>query len=497
MSAALLAHIILPKQYAWPEQVKELAHASGIRLDWSAHPFALISQGYDASYSLRTEVNRDLKNLRIPPLPETNTLDIAQVRERLALRQNERTALAVRQQEMASVIREAQNVKSGNEKRAAEAEKKLATELADRELVAGVVLSKDQFKALQKMAANGARAAELEQSIADGTATQKHLQRQMDALGLLDGIAQCPTCSQTIAEDVIAALYAPLKKGMDAVLTNLRTAYYERKAIGDYANAQRKMDASNAAEADLKRIDRRIQELEKAVHPGTVLAAVGPLPGPGSLDSEIKELDDRIERGMTALENISRTAALQAEHDAATQRKSILEAQQARLENLVEYFGPKGVKAQLIKESVGAFEEGINAVLLQWGYSCALAIEPYGFEVRSQNSPFAAQLHQLSKSEKYRFSIAFQVALAVVSGFKFIVVDEFDLLDTKGRGVLNKALYTSDLDQVIMLGTEEKTEAPSAPGTAFILLSETNSDGLSTTQVNVLKRTPAMELLAV
>jgi hypothetical protein len=62
-----------------------------------------------------------------------------------------------------------------------------------------------------------------------------------------------------------------------------------------------------------------------------------------------------------------------------------------------------------------------------------------------------------SESEKYRASLALQIALAQVSGLKFLVVDGIDVLDLANRktmlGMLEQAIKSGSLDQAVITST--------------------------------------------
>jgi hypothetical protein len=147
----------------------------------------------------------------------------------------------------------------------------------------------------------------------------------------------------------------------------------------------------------------------------------------------------------------------------------------------------------LIAKHIGGFEEKINAVLSKWGYEFSLSIEPWSFSVRRTGSQYACQLHMLSRSEKLRFANAFSVALAIVSGWNFVVLDDSETIVGEDRRKLNRMLLDSTLDTAILLAAESHRAGavPEVPGTAFIEFTEVMEDGISTTNVEVLASTSA------
>ena len=71
------------------------------------------------------------------------------------------------------------------------------------------------------------------------------------------------------------------------------------------------------------------------------------------------------------------------------------------------------------------------------------------------------------------------------TGFRFVVIDEMDMLDSQGRGALMQQIIASDLDQAILVGTDER--ATITPGMAaaadFYMVSSGLVEGLPTSSV--------------
>jgi hypothetical protein len=231
--------------------------------------------------------------------------------------------------------------------------------------------------------------------------------------------------------------------------------------------------------------------------------AIPPRPDQADLLTQIDALDRRIEAGEAIAVRYDRLVAQHADHSAALKQRDQLQAQLTRLEKLCLYFGSDGagIRARLTGEYIGGFQESINQTLHAWGYHAELSIEPYGFRVSAHPDTrteaslaafpehLAFSLHQLSQSERYRFAVAFQVALALDSDYKFVVIDGADILDQRSEGRLYNTLYESQLDQAIVLSTDIENRTNGAPGTAFLRLTE----GPEGTAVEVLKVTPSLE----
>jgi len=498
---SLIASIILPAHTEWPEDIKNALHTvSGdnryfAKFDWQAGTFEFIEAAHKACFDTRTDTNRDIKNWRAPePGAKYVGPPVDEVRVILAERQNERTAAAVEKQKLAGDIAQAEQAKANHVRRANDAAARIETEKRERERIAEAQLSKAAAKKLETEAAGLKRAEELEKTTLTRASVINQLEEQIQKLDKLAKYSECPSCKQIITDEVFASIVDPITKNLNDAHEAQMKDYDERKALGDPAGAQKKLDAHNTVEADLARIDKRIKDLERTVKTATEEAeAIKPeeLPRPTGLDEKIADLDARIQKGTGYLEAASRADALKVDAEKAMQRKKELDEELARLEKLITYFGPKGVKADLIAQHIGTFQASINSTLERWGYACELSIEPWSFTVRRDASPFAAQLHQLNQSKKYNFSVAFSVALAMSTGWRFVVLDGADLLDASGRNTLMGALLESELDQALVLVTDESTAQPPAiDGTTFIKLTEHPENGIDTTTAEVLACTP-------
>ena len=128
----------------------------------------------------------------------------------------------------------------------------------------------------------------------------------------------------------------------------------------------------------------------------------------------------------------------------------------------------------------------MNKVLANWGFAAHLSFEPYQFGVSFAGKEQVYALRCISKSQKAMFSIAFQVALAKVSGLNFVVVDEADMFLDANRGQLYRGLVAAKLDQVIVLQSDLRREIPKVANSIFYLLSLDRSGDVPTTKVERL-----------
>jgi hypothetical protein len=87
-------------------------------------------------------------------------------------------------------------------------------------------------------------------------------------------------------------------------------------------------------------------------------------------------------------------------------------------------------------------------------------------------------LSHLSESEQFRFGVAFQIALAMLTGVQSVVIDRADLLDTERRKMLTRLLVNSDFEQAIVLATGEADPPSIVPkGVKFFRLARVTNCG--------------------
>jgi prefoldin subunit 5 len=486
---ALLAAIILPTTVQWDIWTGAAVNECGLRVDWSLKAFDVIQMGYDAAFEARKLVNKAIKEWREPEPVAAQEMDTQTIRARLSERQAERTNLAVERGRATDKWQRAQTAKSKAKERIGALEFKLSTEQSRRADVAKDKLSTKGFKEATSLAAGAEKGAAIEAEIHAVGASIAELRRTLAKLNDIGEAGTCPTCTQPVTDAEFEFITAPIIARQDELLKREMELQAARKDLSDYDGAQKVLEAHAQAEKNLALVEEHVAGIEKDIRELTAdidNATESTAPDTTEIDKKIADLDGRIEKGNAAL-----TAAIQAETkrqqyiDAMAAKKK-LDAKQSLLERLVEYFGPKGIQAKLLDKHVGGFEASMNKVLATWGFACHLQFEPYQFSLSFSDKPAQYNLRTISKSQKYRFSVAFQVALAKVSGFNFVVVDEADILLDANRGQLYRALVGAGLDQVIVLQSDLRREIPKVPNSAFYLFTLDESGDVPTTKVERL-----------
>lgn len=475
-----LAGIVLPKHIEWTEEIKSIAHGAGFTPVWTLSPFYLIDNMYGSAYDKRTDTNRALRALAIPDKPADSTLNIDDIRARLAERQKQRTELAV--QRMQLLDKHETQVKAVDKLAHQRTHLGFKLNTAKLQLSGMKCLGDEAVKHLKKVAAQEQKAKLLDEQISSITRAQRVNQ---DALNALDGLgecAACPTCSQPVTEEIVAAIGRPLKEEHDKMTRELRDAFDKRKALGDYEGAKKALAGHEQSVRDAATVQANISQYEKELATIPDDATATP-PDTSEIDAQIAKLDANIEKGNSAYYEAGQQVQKLREYERAVEQKKALDEKLVLLEKLVEYFGPNGIKAKLLDEHVGGFVAKMNVALGKWGYACQLSFEPYRFAMQMHTGEgFGFNLRMLSKSQKYRFAVAFQLALAELTE-GFCVIDGADILDGAGRQALFTALRGAGLEQVIVLSTDERKEAPKVANTVFYSIGMTLENGVPTSHM--------------
>lgn len=472
----ILARIILPKTYAWPEWVRPAIAEAGLQVNWSRTPFEIIDAAYDATFKERTNVNRDIKNFRMPEGDTAEAVNLERYSKALGRDRTKLEDAQRRKYEAESESRLRLATLEAARGRYSQTQARIDREQQSLAGMESHLLSPAKVKEVEKSAKNAARAEALDKDILKFDAEIAAAKDAFKKLQAISDAPACPTCGATITEESMAAIAKPLVDQRNQLEECRRNAIDSRKALGNPAEAASLLEKHNRATEDLKKSRARIAEDQAIV--ADAEAAIAELDGKSSRDTssiaaEIEEANTLIARASDLVANARSAKDLLGHIDAAKRDREALTRRQVLLEKLVAYFGANGVKAELLSESIGGFTTDMNSVLANWGYLCSVSIEPFVFAIAfraADGNPVHIGLSHMSKSQRYRFATAFQIALAQVTGFGFVIVDEADIYDKAGRDGLFEALDSGALEQAIIIGTDERDTVPAIEGTAFYSL---------------------------
>jgi hypothetical protein len=183
-----------------------------------------------------------------------------------------------------------------------------------------------------------------------------------------------------------------------------------------------------------------------------IRARLDGLPTTTEQEAEIVTLQGRIQKGEQLLRDARAHEQAVLAYQSAVEHHKARQADVDRLEALVDELGPKGARAKALSEAMGRFQDAVNPYVEPFGWKISFSVEPW--EVYANKRP----VETYSKSERYRIGIALQLGIAMLSGMKFAIVDEIDMLDVANRTAMSTMLMAAPLDQILVIGTREVTQ---------------------------------------
>lgn len=182
------------------------------------------------------------------------------------------------------------------------------------------------------------------------------------------------------------------------------------------------------------------------------------------LEGRLAILTERIAKAERVLERIRQVQTTKEKWEAGEEEKLRLQSRVNYLQKLVSYFAPEGPATAASRNGIRSVVDNVNQYLGVFGYACNLSFDPYEINVRvDKTASFGLAVKQLSESERFRFGVAFQVALAMATGLRFVVIDRADALDVERRRMLTSLLVRDELDQAVILATGEAAPPALAP----------------------------------
>jgi hypothetical protein len=495
---ALLAQVLACDPPKIPDSIKEDVRSLGEKPSlWTGE--VLDVEGIDllhkTFYAMRTDTNRDIKMLGTMEAPGEAVADYSEQKQalnelRAELTQAEKSKSAVEERYRLAVSA-VDHKRSDLESRKINAENQLLNETELSEFETIIAKSETKQKLAAKIASlegtvstkkakvdreNAAEVARIMQVISHLRATIE--EDELVIAALLAIKAACPTCQRALKasekhdiQEKLAAKLGLLRVDLESSEDELKKAnqreYPEEIAqisrdladqkialsnIGDVAEAESKLRLHREALVEVGRCDRELKSLSDPE-----------LPKVHAFNAAIEELTARIRKGEEVIAGLRDAEQKRAEYKAWGALKSALELRVTTLERLIEFFGPNGVKSQMVGDKIVPFTKAVNDALRAFGYGVRFSLEPYSFQVGAFEREGWRTLRQLSESEQFRFGVAFQIALAMATGLKFVVIDRADILDADSRGELISMLSDSDLEQALVFATNDKPVPEETP----------------------------------
>jgi DNA repair exonuclease SbcCD ATPase subunit len=470
----LLAGLALPSRYDFaPEIIANVDTVLGQgTIKFASEPFTVINQAYKKLFEERQIVNRQVKEFLVPDaLPMPVGVDSTSL-------QNELTALRMQRQERQQARDQAVAEATKEEQARIRAKEKAqdAIESASRResSIRGKLLKEGQLEYLRKVATGKEELDKLEVERKQAQSVRESNLGQLKGLeGIPHGAKACPTCEQPVDPEKLKTLSEKLMRWVRDANASLATIEQKLLALGDVNGAIAMLALHDAALKELDTFDsqaterqRKIEAAREAIPEATLFDFQPFNQSIGECDAEIERLSGLLRPVIVAEERHKEIAVKQAQLAALKEKAAVLD-------QLVKYFDKDGIKAKLIGEYIGGFEHKLNEVMSAWGYSCALSIEPYSFDVSNARGD-VIPVRELSGAERVMFSLAFQCAVSMTANIGMVVIDEVAMFLPELRPVLNERLYDmvkqGFLEQVILLVADTSVQTSSLPGMAFYMV---------------------------
>jgi len=391
-----------------------------------------LDNAYKLFFAERTDVNRQLKQLgeaeSEPMVPEDCPATEA-VEGKLRDLHTEKETQIRKQAEVA-----ADNERLETERGHLEQDKQAAKD---------DLLPQEEFKHMGAEVEKADSYRALQQTIINCQGKINVLIESLQKLKKLRG-ADCPTCLQPLDKKGLKKTIFTLQGDLTKEEKNLEVWQEERAQRYDPAAALRALEKHQRADFRMEELDRDLKKLRAPRKAAVDL-----------FDGEIQKLAERIDKGEAILRQVCELRQAKSLWQQANQQRSELAQRKQELETLVEFFGPTGVKAKLVGDRSTDFCAALNRHLIRFGFAVSVKAGQL-WVCTDVPAGSALAIHQLSDSEKFRFGVAFQIALAEITGLKFAVIDHADILDDDCRQQLTAMLMEAQLDQAIVLSTAKE-----------------------------------------
>lgn len=466
-----------------------------------------VDQMHAHFFALRTSVKRTLKDLGELTRPEApaDMPDSKLVWKRLQSLRDDLTALTTRRD---GRVRDYQNLLVRRtelaeqiDEDAAEAQRKIGNWAKEngegRHMVelqitetAKAILTSAEERRLMETEGRAGEVESIQREIHKLDAQIAERQQCIDELVAMDS-EKCPTCHRALNLKTRGEIQSNMAQMQDSLVRDRDKLRAVLEKLGDPDAAKQKLNVHRAAMLARTRLQAELRALESQTGPELadlekrIAAAKKKLetlpameePNTGDLDSEMAVLVERIANGEATLDRVKSIEAGQAAWKQWVAQRERREREVEALDRLCDYFGPNGVKARMVGDRVGPFTALMNHELALFGYFAEFTMEPYQFSVAENRLAGARlrSLRMLSESERFRFGVAFQIALAMATGPRFVVIDRADVLDGEARHTLTQMLIDSELDQAIVLSTSDAQLPPKEvlpEGVKFIALGQ-------------------------
>lgn len=472
---SLLAKLALPSHYDFPpEKMDAVEKALGPgQVNFTEEPFTVIEKAYKLLYAERQTVNRQVKEFVIPEAVSGAKVDSAELQIQLEAAQEKRLSIVAAKD---VAVQKANAVEVQRAKLTTEVNALLQKNDEYKKAIAELdlkILSVEKLREIKELAEKKDERDQIARLIIESNGNIKSREAQIAKFRALPkDLKNCMSCGQSVTKEYIDTVIREAEEELSLARTGRDEQQKALDSIGDVDAALKSMAEHEAAIGERARKENERKEIiskGKAIR--TELEKLGEKEDVVAQFTQPLEAADKT---ITALNEQLRPAIASEERakEIATKKEQLarLEKKAKSLDDLVTWFGKDGIKAQLLADHVGGFENKMNSVLRPWGYKCSLSIEPYQFEVTDAKG-ITTPVRELSWSEQLLFTIALQCAVSQIAGIGMVVADRMDTLIPSERQKANKVLYgmlrEGILEQVIEIMSDTSTEVPNLPDAGF------------------------------
>lgn len=315
--------------------------------------------------------------------------------------------------------------------------------------------------------------------LTDATAAVNGLAKAMGAIR--DAKEDCPLAPGHVKCAMTAEQKDKLLDDMDKDLAKLKTAKGKaEKALQDAQKfvtsldtevnqIQVKIDRSRTINLESDRLTELIGNLAKQISQDEKM--LNELPEAvctTTLQEELDQLNQRIPKGEAILQIIIVEETRAAEREKTEEKLLNAEDEVAVLEILVKAFSPKGIKAAKLSSIMDKIQAKAN--------ECAEVLTGGKFQIKFDTSEDfdilvtkqggrPKKIKKLSGSEQMQMGIILQIILNQLTGLRFLVIDNTEVLGQRVKGLLfNLLMLIKDNFDTIIVNAILGEVVPSNPG---------------------------------
>lgn len=188
---------------------------------------------------------------------------------------------------------------------------------------------------------------------------------------------------------------------------------------------------------------------------------------------DLEALKVRISRGHAKIRLVDQYLRKISDVDELLKKQQVLEEKAEAWVRLVGALSPKGAKLRAVDDPLQKLQKRIRARLKEYAVGYDLQIDTTEVFKLLVQTPHTGEhwieISELSTSERLRIGIALQDALCHLTGFGLLLVDNFDMLETRNRAEIGQVLmkWSDEYETIIILTTKDEKPDPSPARTTY------------------------------